>query len=79
LLFNDYLDIPGVKAAGAWCCPTNAIFSYDVKESPEIYLCFSMSTLIFMGFKRPGLGAFQLMPSSVTTLKKEQRYTFAVQ
>jgi hypothetical protein len=79
MLYNEYLDFHGIKAAGAWCCPTNAIFSDDVEERAEVYLCCKMSTLTFMGLKQPGRGAVQLMPSLVTTLKKEQRYTFAVQ
>jgi hypothetical protein len=79
LLYKEYLDFHVVKAAGAWCCPTNAIFSDDVEERADVYICCTMSTLIFMGLKRPGRGAVQLMPSLETTLKKEQMYTFAVQ
>jgi hypothetical protein len=78
LLYNEYLDLHGVKAAGSWCCPTNAIFSDNVEERAEVYLCCKLSTLIFMGLKRPGSGAVQLMLSLVTTLKQEQSYTFAV-
>jgi hypothetical protein len=78
-VFNEFLEFHGVKAAGAWCCPTNTIFSDDVEETAEIYLCCSMSSLNFMGLKWPCSGALQLMPSLVTTLKKEQRYTFALQ
>jgi hypothetical protein len=33
-----------------------------------------MSTLNFIGLKRPGRGAVQLMPTLGSTLKKEQRY-----
>jgi hypothetical protein len=79
LLYNDYLEFHGVKAAGALYCPTNAIFSVDFEEREEIFLCCTMSTFTFMGLKRPGPGAVQLMPSLVTTLKKKQRYFFAVQ
>jgi hypothetical protein len=79
LLYNEYLEIHGVKAAGTWCCPTNAICSYDVKQRAEVYLCFTMITLNFIGLKRPGRGAVQLMPSLEATLKKEQRYTFALE
>jgi hypothetical protein len=57
LLYNEYLDIPGVKAAGAWCNPSNAIFSDDVEERADIYLCCTMSTLTFLGLKRPRRGA----------------------
>jgi hypothetical protein len=78
-MYNEYLHFHGVKAAGAWCCPTYAILSDDVKERAEVYLCHTMNTLTLMGLKRPGLGAVQLMPSLVTTLKKEPTYTFAVQ
>jgi hypothetical protein len=77
-VYNEYRDFHGVKAAEAWCCPTNAIFSDDVEERAAVYLCCTMSTLNFMGLKRPGPGVVQLMPSLVTTMKKEQRYTFAV-
>jgi hypothetical protein len=79
LLYNEYLEFHGVKAAGAWCCLTNAIFSDDVEERADVYLCCTMNTLNFMGLNRPGRSEFQLMPSLVTTLKKEQRYNFAVQ
>jgi hypothetical protein len=76
LLYNEYLDFHAVKTAGAWCCPTNAIFRVDVEERAEVYLCFSMNTLNFMWLNRPGRCAVLLMPSLVTTLKKAQRYTF---
>jgi hypothetical protein len=79
LLYNEYLDFYGVKADVAWCCPNNAIFSDDVEEKAEVQLCCTVSTLTLMVFKRPGRGAVLLMPSLVTTLKKEQRNTFAVQ
>jgi hypothetical protein len=79
VLYNEYLEFHGVKAAGTWCCPTNAIFCDGVEERAEIYLCCTMSTLAFLGLKRPGRGAVQLMPSFMTKLKKEQRYTFVVQ
>jgi hypothetical protein len=79
LLYNEYLEFHGVKTAGAWLCPTKAIFSNDVEERAEVYLCCTLSNLNFMGLKRPERGAVQLMPSLVTTLKKEQRYTVAVQ
>jgi hypothetical protein len=79
MLYNDYLGIHLVKAAGAWCCKTNAIFSEDVEERAAVYLCSTMSTLTFIGLKRPGPGAVQLMPSLVSTLKKEQWYTLALQ
>jgi hypothetical protein len=72
LLYNEYLDINGVKAAGAWCCQTNAIFCDDVEVREEIYLCCTISTFTFLGLKRPRRGAVQLMLSLVTTLKKEQ-------
>jgi hypothetical protein len=76
MLYNDYLDIYLVKAAGAWCCKTNAISS---EKRAEVYFCCKMTTLIFVGLKRPGRGAVQLMPSLVTTVEKEQRYTYALQ
>jgi hypothetical protein len=40
LLFNEKLEFHWVKAAGACCCPTNAIFSDDVEERAEVYLTF---------------------------------------
>jgi hypothetical protein len=79
LLFNEYLEFHGVKADGAFCCPSNTIFGYDVEEIAEVYLSFSMRSLNFMGLKMPERGAVQLMQSLVTSLKKEQRYTFAFQ
>jgi hypothetical protein len=79
LLYKDYLEFHGVKEAGAWCYPTDAIFNYVVEERAEVYLCFSICTLNFMGLKRPALGAVQLMPYLVTKLKEEQTYTFAFQ
>jgi hypothetical protein len=79
MLFNELLEFHGFRAAGAWFSQTNAIFSDDVEERAEIYLCFSMSSLNFMGLDRSERGTVQLMPSLVTTLKKEQRYTFVVQ
>jgi hypothetical protein len=79
LLFNEYLEFHGVKSTGAWCCPTNTISSDDVEERAEVYLCCTKNNLKFMKLKRPGRGAVQLMPSLVTALKKEQRYTFAFQ
>jgi hypothetical protein len=79
MLYNEYLDIHGVKAPRAWWCPNKAIFSDDVEERAEVYICCTMSTLTFMGLKQPGRGAILLMPSLVTRLKKEQRYTYAVQ
>jgi hypothetical protein len=78
-LCNEYLEFHGVNAAGAWCCPTYAIFIEDVEKRAEVYLCYKMRNLTFMGIKGPGRGVIQIMPSSVTTLKKEQKYTFAVQ
>jgi hypothetical protein len=47
-----------------------AIFSEDVEEREEVYLCCTMSKLTFMGLKCPGSGGVQIMPSLVTTLKK---------
>jgi hypothetical protein len=73
LLYNEYLEFHGVKAAAAWCYPTNAIFSYVVEERAEVYLCFSICTLNFMRLKRPALCAVQLMPYLVTKLKKSRR------
>jgi hypothetical protein len=55
LLYNEYLEIPGFKSAGAWCFPTNAISSDDVEERAKVYLCCTMSILNVMGLKRPGL------------------------
>jgi hypothetical protein len=71
ILYCECRLFHGFRAAGAWCWPTNAIFSEDVEERAELYLWISMITLNFMGLKRPGRGAVQLMPSLVTTLKEE--------
>jgi hypothetical protein len=79
LLYNEYIDIHWVKAAGAWFCQTNAIFSDEVEETEEVLLCCKMSTLTFTGLKRPWRGAVQIMLSLVTTLKKEQKNNYAVQ
>jgi hypothetical protein len=79
LLYNEYFDFHVVKAPGAWWCPINAIFTDDVEEGAEVYFCCTMSTLTFMWLKRSELGGVQLIPYLVTTLKKEQRYNFAVQ
>jgi hypothetical protein len=79
LLYNEYFEFHIVKAPGAWCCPTNAIFIDDVEEGAGVYFCCTMSTLTFMWLKRPERGCVQLVPSLVTTLKKDQRYNFALQ
>jgi hypothetical protein len=79
LLYNEYLDFHEVEAAGALFCPTNAILSDEIEERAKVYLCCTMSTLIFIFLKRPRRGAVQLMPPLVTTLKKEKRYSFAFQ
>jgi hypothetical protein len=49
LLFNENIESHGVKEAGSWRCPTNATFIDEVEGRADVLLCFSMSTMNFMG------------------------------
>jgi hypothetical protein len=79
ILYNEYRHIYCVLAAGAWCWPITAIFISQFEGRDDLYLYCTMRDASIMELMRPGLGADQILQSSVPNLKEEIIYTYTLQ